>query len=201
MQPHHSTHLTLALTVIVCALCLSCESSPTVTEADKLCQGRPGFGARITGAGPAVDMCVPEEETSTTLGRFSVSRYDILARFQADSLTFEIELSFLMNANLPAALNVTGNRAEAFLDPNGVWFAYRETKTGDYAYESTVAAGFFSLTFADTGVVVASFSDVRVDLTDSQGNAAGSRVIQEGFLSAIPEVVPRAATPVMRLYR
>jgi hypothetical protein len=177
-------HLAAAALLCLIGLTAGCSEDP-VEPVDKLCRTGAGLGARILGTPDPVDMCVPNDQTTTLFGDVVPGRYELSAVFTVDSITIEINVTFQSRTDLPKVLVFT-------IDPNlpgpdDVWFFYRETKPGVYDYTSASVAGGFTLTFSDPTVAVATFNSLQIDLEDAGGTPTGTRVISEGFLSVTPD--------------
>lgn len=158
-----------------------------VDPEDRLCRGNSGFAARITGTFEPVEMCVSDENTLTTFIPESQgigSRYITLAAYSTDSLQIEIEISFFVHSTTPIVLQPTSNRSLADAEPGAALFVYRETKTGDYQYESGAVSGGFTLTLSDENVAAATFSSLQIELDDvaSGDESVATRAISEGYL-------------------
>ncbi len=180
----------IRLVPTVAVLCLSACTTPSGTGAidtDKLCRGESGFGARIRGLASPIDMCVLEVNVSATLGQIDPNRYCVTASYTEDSLTIEVEMSFIMQTVLPRKMNPTSDQLTGFLDATGVWFQYRETRPGFSPLRSDSVSGNFTLTFSDSTVIVATFDDMYVGLVDTTGQTS-VRTIENGFLSVIPDI-------------
>jgi hypothetical protein len=174
-------------------LCVACgdESNPTEAE-DNLCAGESGFGARVMGRASRVDVCVPDDNVVDNVEKgvvtfFTVeNRYNVTAETTArDGTIYQIQMNFPHKPNFPAALNLTGNQAQAKNDPDGVWFYYREIPSEGDAVESVaITGGSFTLSFSDTDVAAGTFQGVGLEI-QIQGthDPAGSRSIPEGFFS------------------
>lgn len=174
----------IAISLVLTSGCGS--DSDVVDPSEKLCQGRSGFAARISGTSEQLEMCVSDEHMQTTivpgLGGLG-PRYVSIAAFSLDSLQIEIEISFFVHTTTPISLEPTSNRAWAESEPGAVLFVYRETKPGDYDYEPGTVSGAFTLTLSDESIAVASFSDLHIELADAaNGDTSVSRVISEGYL-------------------
>ena len=180
----------IRLVLTVAVLCLSACTTPSGTGAidtNKLCRGQSGFGARIQGLIAPIDMCVPEEKTLTTLGQIDPNRYCVTASYTEDSLTIEVEMSFIMQTMLPRKMNPTSDQLIGFLDPAGVWVQYRETRPGFSTLRSDSVSGNFTLTFSDSTVVVATFDNMYIGLVDTTGQTS-VRKFETGFLAVIPDI-------------
>lgn len=180
----------IRLVPTVAVLCLSACTTPSGTgtnDTSKLCGGESGFGARIQGLFVLIDMCVPEEKTLTTLGQIDPNRYCVTASYTEDSLTIEVEMSFIMQIMLPRKMNPTSDQLTGFLDPAGVWVQYRETRPGFSPLRSDSVSGNFTLTFSDSTVIVATFDNMYIGLVDTTGQTS-VRKIESGFLSVIPDI-------------
>jgi hypothetical protein len=167
-------------------LAAGCSSDDNPTDADKLCRGESGVGARISGTPSPVDICVPDDQTSTSYGQSEPGRYDLFSSFTTDGVTFEIEMSFLARSNLPAVLSATEDQGVALANPDLVWFFYTESKPNEYEYTSKTVIGSVTLTFSDETVAAGTFDGLAIELQQG-GNDAGSRVISEGFFSVVPD--------------
>ena len=163
-----------------------CADDNTAQPVDKLCDGASGFGARISGTTTPVDMCVPDDQVTTTLSQ-AEDRYWVESVFMTDSVDVEIDISFSVHSNLPLQLNMHSDTTTALADPNGVLFRYLESEPGGRAFTPTRVIGVFRLTFSDAKVAVATFKDVVIDVEESPGGAAGSRTISEGFVAVTPD--------------
>jgi len=167
-----------------------CNDNGTVSvdPGEKLCNSGSGFGARLSGlAADPIDVCVVDDQVTTSLDRAGADRYYVSAAFSTpDGVDIIVDLSFVRQPATPTDLIINGNQAAAFSDPGAVWIQYSENKPGDYAYTSIIAQGDFRVSLNDDGIVVAWFSNVSLGLQDAAGNDAGSRVFTEGFLSVLP---------------
>jgi hypothetical protein len=175
------------VTAVAVVLTSGCGSdSDVVDPSGKLCGGRSGFAARISGTEEPIDMCVPDDETLTTIvpGAGDVlPRYVSTAALTLDSLQIEIEISFFVLPATPVTLQPTSNRAFAESDPGSVLFVYRESKPGDYDFETGTVSGTFTLTLVDESIAVASFSDLDIQLADvADGSSTVTRAISQGYL-------------------
>jgi hypothetical protein len=185
-----SKQILLHLVVVSCVFVLGCsDDSDGVNPEDRLCRGQSGFAALISGGSKTVEMCVSDQ---TTVADYYTdgnnAHYDIRATFASDSLTIEIQLSFFVQQSVPTTLTPNANEAQAKSNPGEVWFFYHETKLGTYDYVASSVSGFFTVTFNDPSIAVATFSGLQLELDDtSSGDPAGSRNISEGYVSVTGE--------------
>lgn len=184
MHPAIRSLMLVAVVVLPGLIVPGCsdDSNPTGPD-DKLCQGGSGVGARISGTPAPVEFCVGNDQTSTSLGVTGADRYEIAAVFSQDSLTIEIDISFLIHSNLPQIFPVTADRSLAAADPDVVWFFYTEQKLGDAALTSSSVNGFVTLTFSDETVAVGTFQDLIIEVN----GGVQSRTIDQGFLAVSPD--------------
>lgn len=184
-----STVTALLMTV---ALTGCSEDSNPAEAKDKLCDGASGLGARVSGRAAPIDVCVPDDHPSGGADKEVITsftaqnRYDVTARMTAaDGTIFEIQMIFPHQDQVPKALNLTGNLAQASGDPDGAWFYYQEIPpTGDPVESTAVTAGTFTLSFSDTDIAAGTFAGVSLEIENANTNeAAGTRSISEGFFS------------------
>ncbi|MDH3216070.1 MAG: hypothetical protein OEN01_07235 [Candidatus Krumholzibacteria bacterium] len=165
-----------------------CGDDRSQVDPDKLCRSGAGVGARIRGTPEPLDMCVSNNQTQTSFAPAPTYRYDVAATTVSDSVEITIGISFQVHAMQPQQLNITSDISEAFSDPDGAWFFYREVKTGMYDYATTNVTGVFTLAISDQNVAAGTFTELRIDLEDvSDGTPAGSRIISEGFFNVTPD--------------
>ena len=179
----------LQIIVLAAVLTLGCgDDSESVDPADRLCRGESGFAAQISGTPEPVEMCVSNENTLTAyIPGAQGDKYNSLASVEIDGVVIEIEIGFFVQPNTPTTLLGTSNRAQAESDPGSLLFVYRETRPGNYEYESVAVTGVFTVTFNDPSVAVVTFGSLEIDLDDvSTGSPVGSRAISEGYLSVTP---------------
>jgi len=186
----HVKQILIHLVVISTVLSSGCSDDDTsVDPGERLCGGQSGFAAAITGTPEPVDMCVSNENTIVIYtppgAGIPAGLYETTSTWRSGDITIEISTLFYQHATTPQALNVTGIRADAELDPDGIWFYYREIKAGDYDVTSTVISGTAMLTFNDPTVAVVTFSNLDISLTDTATSSAdaGSRRIPEGYIN------------------
>jgi len=180
----------LHLVVVSCVFVLGCsDDDDGVNPEDRLCGGKSGFAALISGDAKPVEMCVSDQ---TTIANYYTdgdnAHYDIRATFTSDSLTIEIQLSFFVQESPPTTLTPNTNESQAKSDPGAVWFFYHESKLGTYDYVASSVTGAFTVTYNDPSIAVATFSSLQLELDDtSSGDPAGSRDISEGYVSVTAE--------------
>ncbi len=168
----------------------SCSKDDPVTSERSLCQGKSGLAARITGTGTPISLCIPndsivnnvEHGVRTTFDN-SENWYLIEATAVMDTITFEFGIAFYRHSSPPVSLAITGNMAEALASPETAWFFYKETKTGEGAYQSFSASGELRVTFNDEKITVGTFSGVLLNLEDEAENPVGQRTIGYGFFN------------------
>ena len=178
-----------AVLVLICSQTSCSNNSDIVPPNDKLCRAGAGLGARVSGTPAPIDICVSDDDVSTTLEPSPENRYRLRSTFSADSLTFEIEISFTIHFNLPQPLNISSDSVLAMADLDGAWFFYREAVGGSYSYVSKTTTGSFVLTFADETVAVGTLEGLTIDLEDeTTGAPAGTRTISEGFFNVLAPV-------------
>jgi len=180
----------LHLVVVSCVFVLGCsDDDDGVNPEDRLCRGESGFAALISGGAKPVEMCVSDQATvANYYTDGDNAHYDIRATFASDSLTIEIQLSFFVQESPPTTLTPNTNESQAKSNPGEVWFFYHETKLDTYDYVASAVSGFFTVTFNDPSVAVATFSGLQLELDDtSSGDPAGSRDISEGYVSVTGE--------------
>jgi hypothetical protein len=169
------------------------DDETTVDPGERLCKGMSGFAARISGTPEPIEMCVPDENTIVIYtppgGGNPAGKYEITSSYTSGDLTIEISTLLYAHSKTPQLLNVTGDRGQAEFDPDGFWFHYREIKDGDYDFSSTVVSGTATVTFNDPTVVVVTFTNLEISLTDTATSStdAGSRRISEGYINALSD--------------
>ena len=178
--------VTWVVPLAVLVLTVGCSGSDPTDAGEKLCREGAGVAAQISGTPDPIEMCVPNDQTTTTYEAREPTRYEISATFQTDSLTILLEVSFLTHTSLPQSLFVSGTPAALCVDPANACIYYREVKTDTYDFASTTVTGLFTLTFADENIAVATFHDLLIDLEDPSGTPAGTRLISEGFVNVTP---------------
>ncbi|MEJ2721191.1 MAG: hypothetical protein P8181_08615 [bacterium] len=190
-------HLLLHLVVISLVLSSGCSSDDNTVEPGKrLCGGASGLAARIAGIPGVSEICVSDDNTTviyTPAGAgIPAGRYETTSVFKADSVTIEVSTMFYAHDGGSTPLDVTGNRAEAEFNPDGFWFSYRETKTGDYDVISTTVTGAATLTFNELTIAVLSFVNLEISLVDAAAPStdAGTRRISEGYLNVTVDSAP-----------
>jgi hypothetical protein len=176
------------IALLVPTLLGGCSDEEALTDPNKLCARGAGIAARISGTPHPIEMCVDNDETSAVYTLPPDDRYALRATSVSDSIEVTIEIGFRVYPDQPRNLTITTNATQAFVDPNGAWFFYRETKPGAYDYSASSVSGVFTLTFTDRTVAVGTFSDLKIELEETSGGApAGSRVISEGFFAVTPD--------------
>lgn len=170
-----------------------CSEDSNPTEArDRLCGGEAGLGARITGRAAAVEFCVQDDRVVNDVERGVFTIFTIQDRYAVsatqtgpDGTVYEIQMVFPHKAELPKALNLTGNQAQAEADPDGVWFYYLEVPPSGTAIESSaVTGGTFTLSFSDTEIAAGTFAGVGLEMQiRNTDTSAGTRGVPEGFFS------------------
>jgi hypothetical protein len=166
------------------------DTSP-LDGSDKPCGIEPGLYANIAGTAEAVVICVPDDRIEGTVDTGvhttysgQSERYLISAIYTAGSTTHEIDISFMSHLELPAVLIVTANAAQAQLDSNFVWVSYQVTEAGDSTFFTTSASGTLNLAFNSPEIVVATFNNIELHLTDSHSQPASLiRAISEGYIN------------------
>jgi hypothetical protein len=176
------------MALLLLTLVGGCSDEGAITDPDKLCARGAGVAARIAGTPQPVDVCVPNDQTSTTYAAPPANRYDLAATTTEGGVQFSIDISFQVHRNQPQELNITSEAPRAFSDPDGAWFFYREVQPGVYDYSASSVTGVFTLTISDESVAVGTFTDVQIELEDTaDGTPVGSRLISEGFFSVTPD--------------
>ena len=172
------------------------ESNPVEAE-ERLCGGEAGLAARIKGRAAPVDFCVQDDRVVESVEKgvltiFTIqNRYAVTASMTGpDGTEYEIQMLLPHKSEVPKALNITGNQAQAEADPDGVWFYYQEIPpTGDALESVAVTGGTFTLSFSDTEVAAGTFAGVSLEMqTQNTNTAAGTRGIPEGFFSISTDV-------------
>jgi hypothetical protein len=186
----HPGRILLHLLIVSSVFVFGCSSEDKgVNPSERLCGGKSGFAADITGGEKPVEMCVSDKETVARVVQLGENaHYEIRAVFTSDSLTVEVQIAFFVQPTFPVTLTLTTNEAEANSDPSTAWFFYHETKLGTYDYVAATVTGIFTVTFNDPTIAVATFSGVQLELDDtSSGDPAGTRDISEGYVSVSAE--------------
>jgi hypothetical protein len=186
-------HILIQLVVISIVVLSGCgDDENSVDPGERLCRGMSGFAARISGTPEPVEMCVSDGNTIviyTPLGGGNpAGKYEITSSYTGD-LTIEISTLLYVHSKTPQLLNVTSDRGQAEFDPDGFWFFYREIKDGDYDFSSAVVSGTATVTFNDPSVVVVTFANLEISLTDTATSStdAGTRRLSEGYINALSD--------------
>jgi hypothetical protein len=157
------------------------KEAPVDPEARVCGRAEAGVGLRVEGRASPVDVCVADDEAAVSIT--AENYYSITARMVSGGDIFEVQLLFPKRADFPVTLDVTGTLSA--LDVESAWIYYQEIPQSGDAIESELAtAGTFVLGFAADDVVTATLTDISLTMIrQSDGEAAGTRLIEEGFLS------------------
>ena len=112
-----SGFVTWVIPLAVLVVAVGCSDSDPADAGEKLCKEGAGIAARISGTPKPLEMCVANDQTTTTYEAREPTRYEISATFQTDSLTILFEVSFLTHTSLPQSLFVSGAPAALCVDP------------------------------------------------------------------------------------
>lgn len=184
--------LLLPLVLAAGLLAAGCSDTESLLDgSDKPCGIDPGLYANITGTADPVIMCVPDDRIEGTIDTGvhvdyspQSGRYLISAVYTEENTTHEIDLSFTAQRDVPAVLIATANEAQAQLDSSFVWVFYQVTEQGGPTYTTTSASGSITVSFNDPGILVATFGNIELRLTDDPGNPSSIvRAITEGYLN------------------
>lgn len=181
----HPAPLRTALPLVAAAalLVLACgEKEAPVEPSARVCgAAESGVGLRVKGRASPIDVCVSDDAAAVSI---TVDNYySVTARMVSGGDIFEVQLLFPKRDDFPTALAVTGDLSA--LDSESAWIYYQEIpESGDAIESELVTEGGFNLGFAGEDVVTATLRDVALNMRrQSDGEAAGTRLIEEGFLS------------------
>ena len=177
--------LSVAALIALIALAPACgkKEDPAKPE-DRLCGGETGVGLRVKGRASPLDVCVADPDVDMGITTINLDEYyDLTARMVSGGDIFEIQLLFPKRPDFPVDLAPTG--ALAALDTDSAWIYYQEIPQSGEAIESElVTAGAFHLGFAASDVATATLTGISLTMVrKSDGQPAGTRLIEEGFLS------------------
>lgn len=173
--------------VFTLALSCACSTQEFPPVSNSLCEGNAGFGMRITMPAP-VDICVPDGAVVATYEESANDAFRIESSFDADGVTYDVSIRFLVPPILPTTLVLSADSTIFARNPNSVWFCYREEKPPDYQYRTLSVTGNFRVSFADRDVAVGGFDNMTIVLTDSTGvDSLATRTIAQGFFSVSPD--------------
>jgi len=179
--------LSVAAVIALAALALfaACgEKEDPVKPVDRLCGGETGVGLRVKGRASPLDVCVADPDVDMSITTINLEEYyDLTARMVSGGDIFEIQLLFPKRADFPVGLTPIGTLAA--LDTDSAWIYYQEIPQSGEAIESDlVTAGAFHLGFAASDVATATLDGISLTMVrKSDGQPAGTRLIEEGFLS------------------